>query len=41
MRNNREMDGPKYEKKKKKKKEEKNQGKGMRHVGKREEVSSF
>ena len=39
MRNNREMEGPKY--KKNKEKEEKNQGKGMWHVGKREEVSSF
>ena len=35
MRNNREMEGPKYKKKKK------NQRKGMWHIGKREEVSSF
>ena len=39
MKNNREMEGPKYKKNKKKKK--KNQGKGMWHAGKREEVSSF
>ena len=48
MRNNREMEGPKYKKKwrdlnikRNKEKEEKNQGKGMWHVGKSEEVSSF
>ena len=35
MKNNREMKGPKY------KKNKKNQGKGMWHVGKREEASSF
>ena len=40
MKNNREMEGPKYKKKKKKKKK-KNQGNGMWHVGKREEASSF
>ena len=40
MRNNREMEGPKY-KKKQRKRRKKNQGKGMWHVGKREEVSSF
>ena len=37
MKNNREMEGPKYKKEIKKK----NQGEGMWHVGKREEVSSF
>ena len=36
MKNNREIEGPKYKKKLKK-----NQGKGMWHVGNREEVSSF
>ena len=40
MKNNREMEGSKY-KKRNKEKEEKNQGKGMWHVGKWEEVSSF
>ena len=40
MKNNREMEGPKY-KKKKRKRRKKNQGKGMWHVGKREEASSF
>ena len=37
MKNNREMEGPKY----KINKEKKNQGEGMWHVGKSEEVSSF
>ena len=37
MKNNREMERPKY----KRNKEKKNQGEGMWHVGKREEVSSF
>ena len=36
MKNNREMEGPKYKKNK-----GKNQGEGMGHVGKKEEVSSF
>ena len=36
MKNNKEMEGPKY-----KRNEEKNQGEDMWHVGKREEVSSF
>ena len=40
MKNNREMEGPKYKKQIKKKKK-KNQGKGLWHVGKWEEVSSF
>ena len=35
MKNNREMEGPKYKKKKK------NQGKDVWHIGKREEASSF
>ena len=35
MRNNEEMEGPKYKKKKRKK------GKDVWHVGKREEASSF
>ena len=38
MKNNREIEGPKY---KKEIKEKKNQGKGMWHVGKREEASFF
>ena len=38
MKNNREIEGPKYKNKGNK---EKNQGMGMWHVGKREEVSSF
>ena len=37
MKNNREIEGPKYKKEIKKK----NQGKDMWHVGKWEEVSSF
>ena len=41
MKNKREMEGPKYKKEIKKKKKKKNQGKGMWHVGKREEASSF
>ena len=36
MKNNREMEGPKYKRNK-----EKNQGESMWHAGKREEVSSF
>ena len=36
MKNNREIEGPKYKRNK-----EKNQGEGMWHVGKMEEVSSF
>ena len=36
MKNNKEMEGPKYKRNK-----EKNQGEDMWHVGKREEVSSF
>ena len=37
MKNNRDIEGPKYKKRNK----ETNQGMGMWHVGKREEVSSF
>ena len=37
MKNNREIEGPKYKKKEKKK----NQGNDVWHVGKREEASSF
>ena len=40
MKNNREMERPKY-KKKQRKRRKKNQGKGMWHVRKREEASSF
>ena len=39
MKNNREMEGPKY--KRNKEKEKKNQGNDMWHVGKREEAFSF
>ena len=41
MKNNREIEGPKYKKKKEIRNKETNQGMGMWHVGKREEVSSF
>ena len=41
MKNNGEMEGPKYKKKLKKKRKEKIQGKDVWHVGKREEASSL